>query len=342
MKIAVVILNWNGRKMLEQFLPSVVENTNTDSACIVVADNKSTDDSISFLQQKFPTIQIIELEQNFGFAEGYNRALQKIDAEYFVLLNSDVEVCENWLEPLVSYMDANTDVAACMPKILSQTRKEYFEHAGASGGFIDKYGYPFCRGRILSNIETDENQYNTPIDVFWTTGACMLVRANVYRALGGLDADFFAHMEEIDFCWRAKHLGYRLVCLPQSKVFHVGGGTLKTESPRKLYLNYRNNLFMLYKNLPTKKFKRTILKRMILDGFSAMIYLFSFRFSFFASVFKAHCDFYKSIKELKPKRKEILLKSTVVRVPNIYRHSIVLKFFKAKKRLKFSDIEQDF
>ena len=268
----------------------------------------------------------------------FRSALKKINAKYFVLLNSDVETAENWLEPLVSHLDNNKDVAACMPKILSHQQKTMFEYAGAAGGFIDKYGYPFCRGRILSNLEKDENQYDTPINVFWTTGACMIIRSEIYNELGGFDEDFFAHMEEIDLCWRIQHAGYKLACLPQSQVFHLGGGTLKPDSPRKTYLNFRNNLFMLVKNLPAKKFKRTILTRLFLDSLSATIFLFSFKFSYFTAVAKAHFHFYKSLKSLKRKRKQILATSKVANVPNIYKKSIVLKFFKSKKKLKFSDI----
>jgi len=337
-KVAVVILNWNGRKMLEQFLPSVIKNTNCENTKIVVVDNGSTDDSLEFLSQNYSNIEQIILDKNYGFAGGYNLALKKIIAKYFVLLNSDVETAENWLEPLVSYLDNNNDVAACMPKILSHQQKTMFEYAGAAGGFIDKYGYPFCRGRILSNLEKDENQYNSPINVFWTTGACMIIRSEIYNELGGFDEDFFAHMEEIDLCWRIQHAGYKLVCLPQSQVFHLGGGTLKPDSPRKTYLNFRNNLFMLVKNLPAKKFKRTILTRLFLDSLSATIFLFSFKFSYFAAVAKAHFHFYKSLKSLKRKRKQILATSKVASVPNIYKKSIVLKFFKSGKKLKFSDI----
>jgi GT2 family glycosyltransferase len=336
--VAVVILNWNGRKILEQFLPSVVKNTNCADTKIVVADNGSTDDSLNFLSQNYPTVEQIILDKNYGFAGGYNLALKKINAKYFVLLNSDVEVTENWLEPLVSYLNQNDDVAACMPKILSYEQKTQFEYAGAAGGFIDKYGYPFCRGRILSNIEKDENQYDTPINVFWTTGACMIIRSKIYKKLSGFDEDFFAHMEEIDLCWRIQHAGYKLVCLPQSQVFHLGGGTLKPDSPRKTYFNFRNNLFMLVKNLPAKKFKRTILIRLFLDSLSATMFLFSLRFSYFAATVKAHFHFYKSLKSMNKKRKQILVTSKVAEVPNIYIKSIVLQFFKSGKKLKFSDI----
>ncbi|MDR1985031.1 MAG: glycosyltransferase family 2 protein [Prevotellaceae bacterium] len=337
-KVAVVILNWNGQKILEEFLPTVVKNTNYEYAKIIVADNGSTDNSLEFLSQKFPDIEQIILDKNYGFAEGYNKALKQINAKYFLLLNSDVEVTENWLESLVSYLDKNENAAACMPKILSYHKKTHFEYAGAAGGFIDKYGYPFCRGRILTNLEIDENQYNMPVNVFWTTGACMLIRSKVYNELGGFDETFFAHMEEIDLCWRIQHAGYSLACIPQAHVFHLGGGTLKTDSPQKTYLNFRNNLFMLVKNLPEKKFKRTILIRLFLDSLSAVLFLLSLKFSHFAAVVKAHFHFYKSIKTLRKKRKDILAFSKIAEVPNIYKKSIVLKFFTSGKKLKFSEI----
>ncbi|MDR0420364.1 MAG: glycosyltransferase family 2 protein [Prevotellaceae bacterium] len=338
-KVAVVILNWNGRKILEEFLPSVVKNTVCEQTKIIIADNGSTDDSLDFLSQKFPDTEQIILDKNYGFAGGYNRALEKINAKYFVLLNSDVEVTENWLSPLVSYLDENDNVAACMPKILSYRQKTHFEYAGAAGGFIDKYGYPFCRGRILNNLEIDERQYDTPTDVFWTTGACMIIRSEIYNKLKGFDEYFFAHMEEIDLCWRIQHAGYSLACIPKSTVFHLGGGTLDMNNPKKTYLNFRNNLFMLAKNLPEKNFKRTIFMRLILDFLSATVFLISLKCAHFAAVVKAHFHFYKSIKTLKRKRREILMFSKVAKVSNIYGKSIVLKFFKSGKKLKFSEID---
>ncbi|MDR2064659.1 MAG: glycosyltransferase family 2 protein [Prevotellaceae bacterium] len=338
MKVAVVILNWNGRKILQEFLPSVVKHTTGKQTKIIIADNGSTDNSLKFLSQKFPDTEQIILDKNYGFAGGYNRALKKIKAKYFVLLNSDVEVTENWLEPLVSHLDENSNVAACMPKILSYRQKMHFEYAGAAGGFIDKYGYPFCRGRILTNIEIDEKQYDTPVDVFWTTGACMIVRSSVYSKINGFDEDFFAHMEEIDLCWRIQRAGYSLMCIPQSKVFHLGGGTLKTDNPKKTYLNFRNSLFMLVKNLPEKKFKITVFIRLFLDFLSAGIFLLSFKFSHFTAVVKAHFHFYKSIKTLKKKRKDISEFSKISEMSNIYPKSIVLEFFKSGKKLKFSEI----
>ncbi|MDR2126989.1 MAG: glycosyltransferase family 2 protein [Prevotellaceae bacterium] len=337
-KVAVVILNWNGRKIMEEFLPSVVKHTNSKQTKIIVADNGSTDDSLEFLSQKFPDIEQIILDKNYGFAGGYNHALKTVNAKYFVLLNSDVEVTDGWLEPLVSYLDENGNVAACMPKILSYVQKMHFEYAGAAGGFIDKYGYPFCRGRILTNVEQDDRQYDKPVNVFWTTGACMIIRSEIYNRLKGFDEDFFAHMEEIDLCWRIQHAGYSLMCIPQSTVFHLGGGTLNADNPKKTYFNFRNNLFMLVKNLPQRKFKTTIFIRILLDIVSAIIFLLSFRFSHFAAVVKAHFHFYKSAGILKQKRKEILELSQTDEIQNIYPKSIVFHFFRSRKNLKFSEI----
>lgn len=337
-KTAVVILNWNGHKIMEEFLPSVIKYTACNDTCVAVADNGSTDNSLNFLSEHYPDVKQIILDANYGFAGGYNRALKQVNAKYFVLLNSDVEVTENWLEPLVEYLDNNDNVAACMPKILSYRNKTSFEYAGAAGGYIDKYGYPFCRGRILNRIEADNRQYDAPANVFWTTGACMIVRSEVFNALNGFDESFFAHMEEIDLCWRVQHAGYLLHCIPQSHVFHLGGGTLKTNNPRKTYLNFRNNLFMLVKNLPATRFKRTVITRLLLDALSATVFLLTFKFAHSAAVIKAHWGFYKSLKTLLQQRKAILADSKIAEVPSIYKKSIVLQFFKSGKKLKFSDI----
>ena len=247
MKVKIVILNWNGRAHLERFLPSVVAHSG--EASVVVADNGSNDDSVLFLREHYPQVELLQLDQNYGFAEGYNRALSRIEADCYVLLNSDVEVEEGWLNPLVARLAADEKVAALAPKIISYERKSDFEYAGAAGGFIDCFGYPFCRGRILDTIEKDQGQYDTAREVFWASGACMVVRADLFHKLGGFDGDFFAHMEEIDLCWRMQLAGYRVMVEPRSRVFHLGGGTLPNNSARKLYLNYRNNLSMLFKNL---------------------------------------------------------------------------------------------
>ena len=334
---AVVILNWNGKHFLERFLPSVLAYSNQPGVSIVVADNGSTDESLSFLQQQYPQVRLISLDQNYGFTGGYNRSLAQVNADYYLLLNSDIEVTENWLTPLLNLMERDSDVAVCMPKIRSYDRREYFEYAGAAGGFIDKYGYPFCRGRILSHIEKDEGQYDSVHEIFWATGACMLVRADLYWELGGLDEDFFAHMEEIDFCWRAKNHGYKVMCCPTSVVYHVGGGTLPINTPRKLFLNYRNNLFMLHKNV-AHTHRSVIFVRMCLDGLSALSYLFSGKISFFKMVLLAHKEFwqYRSSKKIKKAN------MPVRELPCMYRRSIIWKFYiRGKRKLKFSDIAKD-
>jgi GT2 family glycosyltransferase len=330
--IAVVILNWNGRHYLQQFLPSVCKNSDFPGAEIIVADNGSTDDSIEFLRENFPRVRVIELTENFGFAMGYRKALDQIDAQYYLLLNSDVEVTPDWLEPLFRAMESDPLLGACMPKILSYNQKENFEYAGASGGFIDRFGYPFCRGRILNTIERDNGQYNDKRNIFWASGACMFVRASAYRKAGGLDAEFFAHMEEIDLCWRMHRTGSTVAIIPESTVYHVGGGTLPNNTPRKLYLNYRNNLFLLFKNLPVYQLIPVILIRMVLDGMSALVYLFSGSGSFFYAVLRAHLAFQRRIPLLLSMRRR--LKGTVGTgmFNEIYPGSIVFDFFLRRKR----------
>lgn len=333
MDTAVVILNWNGKAFLEKYLPTLIECTQSESSFIVVADNGSTDGSVAWLEAEYPQVQLIEFDQNYGFTGGYNRALQEVDADYYVLLNSDVEVTKGWLDDLTFFMEEHPQVGICQPKMLSVSDKGSFEYAGAAGGFIDRYGYPFCRGRILSNIEKDLGQYDEPIEVFWATGACLMVRASLYHHLGGLDDSFFAHMEEIDLCWRAKLLGYEVWCVPASKVYHVGGGTLPNNSPRKLYLNYRNNLLMLYKNLPEKIRSSRIFVRMVLDGASALVYILTGKWSYFKSVWNAHRDYFRMRKEIDPspftdERNNI----------GLYNRSIVLRFFLSGKKLTFNKI----
>jgi len=326
-KVAIVILNWNGRKLLEEFLPSVVKYTSYPTVEIVVADNGSTDDSIFFLKTVYPAIRLIILPENYGFADGYNKALKQIEAEYFVLLNSDVEVSENWLLPVIGYMDDNKDVAAAQPKIRAQKNKKYFEYAGASGGFIDRYGYPFCRGRIFQKIEEDRGQYDQPVDILWATGACMIIRSADFFQAGGFDASFFAHMEEIDMCWRLNCRGRRIVCLPFSIVYHVGGATLKKENPRKTYLNFRNNLLMLYKNLPQKHLKRTMIIRFILDYIAALQFALTGKYANAKEVARAHRDFYDNRKVYRPVRQENLDKRTVLVVSTIYTKSILVDYY---------------
>jgi len=302
---AVVILNWNGLNYLKMFLDTVVRFSAGQDTEIYVADNFSTDGSPDWTADNFKDIKLIRFDRNHGFAGGYNLALNQIDARYYVLLNSDIEVTEGWLQPLVSFMEKNPDVASCQPKIKSYYKKDYFEHAGAAGGFIDKYGYPFCRGRILNIVEEDSGQYDSAIDLFWSSGACMIVRADAWKKCGGFDSAFFAHMEEIDLCWRFSKAGYRVCYIPDSVIYHVGGGALPYTSPFKTYLNFRNSLFLLYKNLPDKNFSRILFIRRLLDGLAAIWFLLNGSFESVKSVWRAHIDYYKSIGELKEKRKMV-------------------------------------
>ncbi len=326
---AVVILSWNGRQHLEQFLPSVVEHTPA-SAKIVVADNGSTDDSVAFLREHYPTINIISLPQNYGFAEGYNRALEQVDAEYFVLLNSDVEVTAGWLEPLVATLANDSSVAAVAPKLRSYGHRDQFEYAGAAGGFIDFLGYPFCRGRILSTVEQDRGQYDSPREVFWASGAAFCCRANLFRLLGGFDADFFAHMEEIDLCWRMQLAGYRIMVEPRSVVYHLGGGTLPNESPQKLYLNYRNNLSMLFKCAPTPQRLVVAVARPICDMLSALLYALRGEWPLVKATLRAYRDFIDAHGALNSKRKATRSERKA-ESKMIYRSSIVLRYALGKK-----------
>lgn len=302
-RCSIVILNWNGTAMLRRYLPSVVAHCPKDAE-IVVADNGSTDDSLSVLADDFPSVRVIALDQNYGFAEGYNLAIQQITAPYCVLLNSDVEVTKGWLSPLLDYMQQHRDVAAVQPKIRSDRRRTHFEHAGAAGGYLDVLGYPYCRGRVLSKVEEDHGQYDTPADIFWATGACLVCRTSVYQQVGGLDADFFAHMEEIDFCWRLGARGYRLVCLPESVVYHLGGGSLPYDNPRKTFLNFRNNLLMLYKNLPTKRLLWLMPLRMGLDYVAALQFVLKGQWRNCRSVFEARIAYHRMKSTMREKRKE--------------------------------------
>lgn len=333
-KVAVVILNYNGKKFLEQFLHNVIENTNDELADIVVADNASTDGSVEFLEERFPDIRLIINEFNGGFATGYNLALKQVEAEYFVLLNSDIEVTPGWIEPVVTLMDSRPDIAACQPKILSYYDKQQFEYAGAAGGFIDRYGYPFCRGRLFQHLEEDHGQYDDVCEVFWATGACMFVRAKLYLEHGGLDDSFFAHMEEIDFCWRMKNLGYRIYCCPQSSVYHIGGGTLPKGSARKTYLNFRNNLSLLYKNLPSGHVFWILAYRILLDWVAAVKFLFTGGVADFWAVIKAHFHFYQRIPDLRKARKQ----SVNHWVGQVYQQNIVFESF-LKKRKSYSALD---
>ena len=290
-KVAVVILNWNGAKMLRQYLPQVLEYSR-EEADVYVADNASTDDSVDMLKTSFPEVKLIILERNWGFAEGYNKALAQIDAEYYLLLNSDIEVTPHWLTPLISFMDAHPQVAACQPKLLSIFERDKFEYAGACGGYLDRYGYPYCRGRIFDVVEQDKGQYDEPAMIHWATGAALLVRSYIYKEVGGLDARFFAHQEEIEMCWRMRIRGYQLYCLPESVVYHVGGGTLPKSNPMKTYLNFRNNLTMLYKCLPQNDLRRVMTVRWFLDYLAAFQTLLLKRnWGDFKAIYRARRDF---------------------------------------------------
>ncbi|MDP4282764.1 MAG: glycosyltransferase family 2 protein [Bacteroidota bacterium] len=335
MKVAVVILNWNGKKFLEQFLPVLVEHTGNDAE-IIVADNASTDDSVSYLHSAFPGIRVIINPENEGFAKGYNTALKQVEAEYYVLLNSDIEVTKNWIMPVISMMEKDPMIAACQPKIRSFFERDKFEYAGAAGGFIDKYGYPFCRGRMFLSLEEDKGQYNDPLEIFWATGACMFVRARLFHELGGLDEDFFAHMEEIDFCWRLKNLGYKIMYCPGSLVYHIGGGTLPKVSWRKTYYNFRNNFYLLYKNLPDHMLFKVFATRLFLDGIAAMKFLITAGFKDFFAVSKAHFNFYGNLGLIKAKREKLPHEP----MRQVYQKNIVFEYFLRGKK-KYSDLDPE-
>jgi GT2 family glycosyltransferase len=304
-KTAIVILNWNGLEYLKRFLPGIIINSAADGVSIYIADNGSTDGSVSWTEENHPGVNLIKFEKNHGFAGGYNLALSQVEAQYYILINSDVEVTPGWAEKLTVFMDNNPEAAACQPKILSWHDRGCFEYAGAAGGYLDKSGYPFCRGRIFDNPERDNGQYDSATEVFWTSGACMIVRSEAWNRCGGFDPDFFAHMEEIDLCWRFLLSGYRLFHIPGVSVYHVGGGSLPYDSPYKAYLNFRNNLFMLYKNLPEHRLYRTLFSRMLLDGIAAITFLVHGKPKSMRSVWLAHMDFYRNLKHLKTKREKI-------------------------------------
>jgi GT2 family glycosyltransferase len=291
-RVSVVILNWNGKTFLQQFLPRVMDHLPA-WATVVVADNASTDHSIQYVKQVFPEIRTIELHENLGYAGGYNTALKQIAADYYILLNSDIEVAAGWIEPVINLMEGNPKIAACQPKILSYNQPAFFEYAGASGGYIDKYGYPFCRGRMFQTLEKDDGQYDDSRQVFWASGACLFVRADIFHKLGGFDERFFAHMEEIDLCWRMNNAGYEVMVCPTSVVFHVGGGTLPKSNPHKTFLNFRNNLWMLAKNMPTGTLVKTLIVRIFLDKMAACKFLASGHPGECMAVFKAYAAFIK-------------------------------------------------
>jgi len=338
MKIIVAILNWNGKKYLEHFLPSVVKHSK--EAEIVVIDNASTDDSVTFLRENYPQVRIIHNLTNGGFAQGYNEGLAQLDADIFILLNSDIEVTENWIKPVADLLMSEDAIAASQPKILSYSNKMQFEHAGAAGGFIDKDGYPFCRGRIFNETEEDNGQYNTSSEVFWATGACLFIKAKYFKEQGGFDPDFFAHMEEIDLCWRLKNRGYKIMFCPGSTVFHLGGGTLNYESPHKTYLNFRNNLYLLHKNDYSGTRWVKMLRRKILDGIAGFRFFISGKFIHSWMVFKAHLHYYRNYSKMNKKRNELL--NNVSADPNkkgMYNASVTYDFFISKKK-KFSELDE--
>lgn len=330
-RIAVVILNWNGTKHLRRFLPSVVENTPA-TVRIIVADNGSSDDSVEVLEREFPSVEIIRLDRNYGFAEGYNQALALVDADYCVLLNSDVETPAGWLEPLVARLDGDERVAAVAPKLLWSEAREEFEYAGAAGGYIDFLGYPFCRGRIMKHVERDEGQYDDAREVFWASGAAFCCRLDIYKALGGFASHYFAHMEEIDLCWRMQLAGYRVEIEPRSRVYHYGGGTLATDSPNKIFLNHRNNLAMLYRcSTPCQRCVVAVLRPM-LDLLAAASYAVKGNFRGAWAVARAYADFIRWHSRLALERKQIRAAAKLTKLPStVYRGSVVLRYLFGKR-----------
>ena len=331
-KIAVIILNWNGEDLLRKFLPSVCAHTNADIADVIVVDNGSDDNSVEVLKQEFPQVKTLLFPQNYGFAAGYNKALEMLDYKYAVLLNSDVETTPHWLEPLLEFAEGNLDVAACQPKIKSLRKREEFEYAGAAGGFIDRYGYPFCRGRIFNTLETDRGQYDDICDIFWASGAALFVRSEIYKKVGGLDPSFFAHMEEIDLCWRLRARGRQIACVPQSVVYHVGGATLKKENPRKTFLNFRNNLVMLYKNLPSKDFASVMRTRAVLDYIAALSFILKLQFPNALAVLRARREYRLLRSSFTPAREENLKKTSLSVIPEWTKSSILAQYYLRGKK----------
>lgn len=331
-KNAVVILNWNGLGWLKKFLGTVVKYSAGKETVVYVADNGSTDGSADWVEGNFREVRIIRLEKNHGFAEGYNLALKQVDARYYVLLNSDVEVTPDWLKPLIQFMDNNPDAASCQPKIRSYEKRDHFEYAGAAGGFIDKLGYTFCRGRIFNVVEKDEGQYDHDKDIFWATGACMVVRSEAWKKCKGFDADFFAHMEEVDLCWRFHKSGFRVAYTPGSVVYHVGGGILPYNSEMKIYLNFRNNLYLLYKNLPDFELRTTIFIRKLLDGVAAFIFLIKGNLKGVRAICRAHRDFRRNRKKLKEKRMQNKELTVTYPAKLILNKSLVSEFYIKRKK----------
>ncbi|GGH03226.1 glycosyl transferase family 2 [Polaribacter pacificus] len=332
MKTAIVILNWNGQKLLEEFLPSVI-NYSAEEAVIYVADNASTDNSVDFIRLHYPSVQIVENASNGGFAKGYNDALSQIDADIYCLLNSDIEVTPNWLSPILSVFKSEKNTAIIQPKLLDYKKKTHFEYAGAGGGFVDLLGYPYCKGRVFNQLEADQGQFNDTYPIFWASGACLCIRSEVYHLLEGFDEDYFAHQEEIDLCWRTQNLGYDIKYVGAATVYHVGGATLQESNPRKTYLNFRNSLLNVVKNVPKKWFLLVIFSRLILDGIAGLKFAFELRPIHTWAIFKAHISFYKNFYRFLKKRKRLQKKS------DYFIHtSIVWQYF-ALRRTKFKDLK---
>ena len=327
-KISVVILNYNGEKLLPQFLPSVIQHSK--NATVIVADNASTDQSLKILQENFSTVQVIKLDRNYGFCGGYNRALRQVDAQYYVLLNSDVEVSAGWLDPLVTLLDSNPSIAAVQPKILAHHQKDHFEYAGAGGGFIDSFGYPFCRGRLFNDTEKDTGQYNDTREVFWATGACMMVRSKVYQELGGLDEDFFAHMEEIDLCWKIQRAGLQVFYCGDSQVYHVGAGTLSRSNPRKTYFNFRNGLSLIYKHWNSRALLFRLPLRFLLDYVAAFKFLVTGKIGDASAVLRAHYDFVMKLGIDRNKRNQ--LRKYPFSTKNVYKGLVLWEHFVLQRK----------
>jgi len=333
LKIAIVILNWNGKNLLNKFLPSIIRYSDPEYCDIYVADNGSNDDSIAFIENNFSSVQIIQNNKNFGFAQGYNVALQDVKADVFALVNSDIEVTENWINPIIETFNKEKNTAIIQPKILDYKDKSKFEYAGAAGGFIDNLGYPYCRGRIFNSLETDLGQYNDELEIFWASGACFFIRSSVFNELNGFDKDFFAHQEEIDLCWRAKNLGYTVKYNGNSTVYHVGGATLNEGSPKKTYLNFRNNLQMLIKNLPKNKVFTVVFIRLFLDGISGVKFLFELKPLHTLAIIKAHFNLYYNLGKTIKKRKE-----TSSKIKNYYRSKNIVSQYFIQKRQSFDKL----
>jgi GT2 family glycosyltransferase len=338
MRVAIAILNWNGKALLEKFIPDVIRHSQ-GIADLYVIDNHSSDDSVKYLTSTFTSVKVVQNIDNYGFAKGYNEGLKRIDADYFILLNSDVQVTENWIQPVISLMESDSEIAACQPKLLNYNVRDEFEYAGGGGGFIDKWGYPFCRGRMFDAFEKDGGQYNDMREIFWASGACMFIRSKNFTDAGGFDEDFFAHMEEIDLCWRIRNLGFKIVYSPGSTVYHIGAGTLSKMNPQKTYYNFRNNLLLMCKNHAPEFFFLKFLLRGILDGLAGIKFLLAGHPGHFFAVIRAHFSFYSMLDKTLEKRKMIRKDIKRYATSCVYRGSIVWQYFVKGKR-KFSELDR--